>query len=124
MPKFGLAICNASTTFFFFIDATDNYTSQNVGWVISTTGVNDWAWNTPGKSAMAGAEVGAYKDGESAKLAVKRDGATIECYVNDVLVFTVSDLAGLSATDKAACAVLSFNTGVTVTNYSITTELN
>ncbi len=57
-------------------------------------------------------------------VAVKRDGATIECYVNDVLVFTVSDLAGLSATDKAACAVLSFNTGVTVTNYSITTELN
>ena len=123
-PKFGLAICNASTTFFFFIDATDNYTAQSVGWVISTTGVNDWAWGIPGKSAMAGAEVGAYKDGESAKLAVKRDGATIECYVNDVLVFTVSDLAGLSATDKAACAVLSFNTGVTVTNYSITTELN
>jgi hypothetical protein len=39
-------------------------------------------------------------------------------------VFEVTNVDGLSASDAAACAVLSFNTGVKVSNYSITTELN
>ena len=121
-PKFGLAICSAQTTFFFFIDATNNYNSQNVGWVLCDTGATNWTWNVTGKSAMTEASVGSYKNGESAKLSVKRNGATIECYVNDILVFEVSNVAGLSATDAAACAVLSFNTGVIVSNYSITTK--
>ena len=121
-PKFGLALRNDSNTFFFFIDGAGAYTSQSVGWVMRSSSGNDWTWNTVGKSGMATVALGSYTNGDTAKLAILRNGATIKCYVDDVLVFTISDIAGFGENQDSTCAVLSFTTGITVSNYSIITD--
>ncbi len=122
-PKFGIALRSANNTFFFYIDGSGAYSNQAVGWVTRNTS-GDWAWSAAGKSGSAAVNLGSYSNGDTVKLAILRSGATIKCYVDDVLVFTVSDVAGLSATDNAACAILSFTTGVTVSNYGVITDAN
>ena len=114
-PKFGLVLRNAATTLFFYIDGGGAYTAQNVGWVLYRDG--GWTWATPGYSAEQQVDVGGYTNGETVNLSIKREGAVIRCYVDGVEIFVIeTELIG--ANDPTAVGILSFNTGVTVSNYS------
>lgn len=121
-PKFGLAARVGGNTLFFYIDGSKNYTAQRVGYV-SRNANGDWGWGTS-LNAEKDVELGNYKDENYVKLSMLRDGNTFKLYVNDVLVFTVTDVRDFGESDAASVAVLSFTTGVTVRNYSATTDIS
>ena len=121
-PKFGLAARVGGNTFFFYIDGSGNYTAQRVGYV-SRNNNGDWGWGTS-LNAEKAVNLGSYKDGKYVKLGMLRDGKTFKLYVNDELVFTVTDVRGFGESDSSVAAVLTFTTGVTVQNYSATTDIS
>ena len=75
-------------------------------------------------NAEKAVNLGSYKDGKYVKLGMLRDGKTFKLYVNDELVFTVTDVRGFGESDSSVAAVLTFTTGVTVQNYSATTDIS
>lgn len=120
-PKFGLALRVNGNTFFFYIDGSAKYTAQRVGYVCRNTANSDWDWANSVEKAV---ELGSYTEGNYVKLGLLRDGKTIKMYVDDVLVLTVEDVRGFGETDSCVAAVLSFTTGITLRNYSATTDIS
>ncbi|MBO6263322.1 MAG: family 43 glycosylhydrolase [Clostridia bacterium] len=121
-PKFGLVARVAGNTFFFYIDGTANYTAQRVGYVSQDESGN-WIWSTSNEHKEADANLGEYKNGSSTTISMLRDGDTFSLYVGDTLVFTVSGIRGFGEGEASAVGILSFTTGITVTNYSVTTDI-
>ena len=120
-PKFGFALRIADNTFFFYIDGSGNYTSQKVGYVSRNNENTDWNW---GGSVEKTVSLGEYKNGSYAKLGLLRDGSTIQLYVNGELVYTVEGVRGFDDNTNCVAAVLSFTTGITIRNYSATTDIS
>lgn len=123
-PKFGLVVRNESNTFFYYIDGSSNYAAKRVGFVTRKT-ATDWGWGAGEKynAEAAVTQMGSYANGGYVKLGILRDGATFSLYVDDVLALTVSDIAGFDADSNAVAGILSFTTGISVKNYSITTDI-
>lgn len=119
-PKFGIALRVNGNTFFFYIDGSANYTTQRVGYVSRNSENTDWDWNS---RVEKDANLGSYSDGNYVKLGLLRDGDTIKMYVNDVAVLTVNNVRGFGSDDNCVAAVLSFTTGITIRNYSATTDI-
>lgn len=117
-PKFGIAACSGGNTFFFYIDGSSKYTAQRLGWVQRNAAGDDWGWSTAGYNEEKPVNIGSYTDGNYVKLKMVREGATFLLYANDELIFTVSGVNGFGENDACAVSILSFNTGVTVRNYS------
>jgi len=120
-PKFGLALRTSENTFFFYIDGSGKYTSQKVGYVNRLADGTNWDWGNGKEQAV---NLGKYDEGEYVKLGLLREGNTIKLFVNDVLVFTVTDVPGFGENDSCVAAVLAFTTGVTIRNYSATTDVS
>ncbi|NLG82612.1 MAG: family 43 glycosylhydrolase [Bacilli bacterium] len=118
-PKFGFALQNNGYTLFYFVDAINNYTNQVVGYVLRTPD-NTWHWES---AKFINAPDIKYKDGEYVKLAILRDGANISFYANDTLITTVTNIEGFGANNKSVVSFLTFTTGVRITNYQITTNI-
>lgn len=121
-PKFGLAARNNNNTLFFYIDGSGNYTTQRVGY-LSFNEKGEWLWGNPDYNGEQEVALGNYKDGETVKLGMLRDGETFKLYVDDKQIFTVTDLYGFGSEDNACVSVFSFTTGVTISNYSATTDI-
>ena len=120
-PKFGLAARVGDNTLFFYIDGSSNYNAQRVGYV-SRNDKGEWAWGTNDNKEQQ-VDIGKYTDGEYVKLGMLRDGNTFKLYVNDQLIFTVTDVRGFGSDKASVAAVLTFTTGVTIRNYSATTDI-
>ena len=120
-PKFGLAARVGDNTLFFYIDGSSNYNAQRVGYV-SRNDKGEWAWGTSDNKEQQ-VDIGKYTDGEYVKLGMLRDGNTFKLYVNDQLIFTVTDVRGFGSDKASVAAVLTFTTGVTIRNYSATTDI-
>lgn len=122
-PKFGIVARNAQNDFFFYIDGSSNYTARRVGYIARQN--DGWAWGVNGFNAEVGvADMGAYKDGNYVKLGLLRDGATFRLYVNDKLVLTAENIEGFGADNDSAVGILSFTTGISIRNYSVTTDIS
>lgn len=117
-PKFGIAARTSSNIFFFYIDGSSKYTTQRLGWVQRNASGDDWGWSTDGYNAEKAVSIGSYTNGDYVKLKMVREGATFLLYANDELIFTVSGINGFGENDASAVSVLSFNTGITLRNYS------
>lgn len=121
-PKFGLAARVGGNTLFFYIDGSGNYTTQRVGYV-SRDANGDWGWGTS-LNAEQNVDLGSYKDGNYVRLGMLREGNVFKLYVNGSLVFTVTDVRDFGETNASSAAVLAFTTGITVRNYSATTDVS
>lgn len=121
-PKIGLASVTGSNTFFFYIDAVNDFTGQNVGYVSRNEANDGWLWDTESNVTATPSNEIKYSNGEYVKLGLLRVGNTFKMFVNDELVLTVSDVRGFGADDVSAAAVLTFTTGVEIRNYSATTD--
>lgn len=121
-PKIGLASVTGSNTFFFYIDAVNDFTGQNVGYVSRNEANDGWLWGTESNVTATPSNAIKYSNGEYVKLGLLRVGNTFKMFVNDELVLTVSDVRGFGADDVSAAAVLTFTTGVEIRNYSATTD--
>lgn len=119
-PKFGIVLRNSALTFFFYIDGSAGYTTQRVGYVVAR---DSWAWGVPGSNQEKDVALGAYTNGETVNLKVVRDGVSIKCYVDGELIFDLSNIEGLGETDVCAIGILSFTTGIEVSNYSASDSL-
>lgn len=124
-PKLGLVIRNKRACTFFYVDGSSNYTANTVGYVQSAENVpGQWQWDG---SVEKQCEI-SYRNetldlsGEFVKLAILRDGNEFYMFVNDELVFTVSDLISLGAEDDANVGLLCFNTQLVAKDYFLTTD--
>ncbi len=118
-PKFGLAAKIGDNTFFFYIDGSSNYHAGKVGYVWRNELDDNWVWE---KSVEFPVDGLIYADGNYANLAMYRDGNTFKLFVNGSLICTVEDVRGFDENTPCAVAVLSFTTGITIKDYSASTE--
>ena len=119
-PKFGIANRVSDNTLFFYIDSNTTYNSMRVGYVYRNAADTDWLWNDAAQTAAVDNLV--YSNGEYATLGVLRQGGVFKFYVNDALVFTVSDIRAFGETTESVVATLSFTTGITIKDYFATTD--
>ena len=61
-------------------------------------------------------------NGNFAKLAILRDGATFYFFANDVLVYTANNLFDLGVNDLSDIGFFAFQTQMVVKGYSLTTN--
>ena len=125
-PKFGMVVRNLDACMFFYIDAANSYSAQQVGYTQSKYGTSgDWDWAATEETAQVSIN---YSNAEFTltenytKLAIARIGENFYLYINDTLIFTASGLRSLGAEDLASVGFLGFNTPMVVKNYSITTD--
>lgn len=121
-PKFGFAVSREdSTTAFFYIDAQNDYTLGQVGYVPSAIGSNN-KWDFENNEVLQEVPGIAYKDGHTVKLAVLRQGEKFYFLCNDELIFETSDFAAFGDYQRAAVGFLSFNTPMKISNYFATAD--
>ena len=125
-PKFGIAMsaydksANINNTLFFYVDAANNYTKQAVGCAQRKLDGTDWDWDTTEQLvSVPGIQ---YKNGNYVKLAVLRNGDEFYMFCNDKLAIFYDQFNIFTKNRNAAAGFLSFNTGMKIRNYSITTD--
>lgn len=121
-PKFGLVLRNSGATLFFYVDASAGLTAQRVGWVLGNGSGLDWKWVTPGSSDEIDYAVGSYTNDSTVELSIIRDGASIKLLVNGEVVFDLANVEGFGADTSASVGMLTFNLGVSITEYSCTVK--
>lgn len=127
-PKIGIMMDAVSKYFVFFnIDCGETYSGQYVGWVESNTAGTDYRWSDYASHSKYAGNI-EYTGDKYTKLAIARIGADCYMFVNDSLVFelTNGELGGFTDQDNTACAVsfLTYNSFTRFRNYSITDNLD
>ena len=133
-PKFGMVVRGYRGCVYFYVDADNNFTGQTVGYIQSKEdnpgvfGQEEWAKAVTKQENIKYDNESLDLDGNFVKLAILRDGSTYYMFVNDKLVFTVSNLYQLGEFDDdnfpniADVGFLSWNTKLLVKDYMITTD--
>ena len=121
-PKFGLASRIDGNTFFFFIDGSSGYQSENVGYVWRKSDNSNWDWANSVQSPVV--QGISYSDGEYVTLGMLRQGSTFKLYVNGTLQFTVENVENFTDETPSVVSILSFTTGITIKDYFATTDEN
>ena len=126
-PKIGMIVRNRDIGMFFYIDAQNYYTLNQVG--ITQTQFGDpfvWDWAETEKLKQMNLN---YSNTEFTleknfvKMAILRDGADFYLYINDQLIFKEQGtLRDLEDDTLASVGFLGFNSPLVIRNYSITTD--
>jgi len=125
-PKFGLQFKNTEGNgILFFADCAlasptivsspADIVGSSYGWVTRDASINDYKWGTEVKTPD-----GKFDATTATKLAVYRQGSIYKFIVNDEVVFEVACSLGSSMYP----AIVSFNVGLKVTDYRITSDAN
>lgn len=116
-PKFGIVISSATDTLFFYIDASNNFVTQKVGYV-SYKSNNQWDWN----GSVEKKQNISYSNNEFCSLSVLKYGDYIIMKVNGEIVFTLTGLESKGVSGKCDVGILSFNTSLSIIEPIYTTE--
>ncbi len=122
-PKFGLVVASGSSypyKIFYYVDAQNGYTMSRVGVGQQKLGGNDWDWKSGERlTDVDGIE---YNNNKYVKLAILRVGKDFYFICDGKVVMQSSAYTVFNDTRESAVGILSFNTELKVTNYSITTD--
>lgn len=121
-PKFGIAIsCDDSvtSTLFYYVDAQNGYTMGRVGCAPRALGSDEWDWSNENLADVPGIS---YKNGNTVKLAIIRQGADFYFLCDDEVVLKSSDFAIFNDQQRAGVGFLSFNTPMIISNYYATAD--
>ena len=111
-PKFGIVLMSKNDTLFFYIDGSNNLSKQTVGYVKGKNHTS-WQWANSVESNVAIN----YSNGNFQKLRAVKNGNDILLYVDDQLVFEVSNF--FEDNELVTVGVLSFNTHIMIKDYNI-----
>ena len=116
-PKFGLGVKTADDeTVLFFIDSAPDLSFRSVGVVKVENG--NWGWGESRSRVINGV---AYSGEDEVTLGLLRNGNDLYFSVNGNYVLAEENSALIDGVDTAAC-VFSFNTTITLTEYSMQTS--
>lgn len=121
-PKFGIVIScddSVSSKLFYYVDAQNNYTLQRVGCAPKALGSDEWDWESENVATVSGLS---YTNGNTAKLAVLRQGAKFYFLCNDKVVMESDSFALFGDLQRAGVGFLSFNTPMKISKYSATSD--
>lgn len=119
-PKFGFRLLDSNSNgLYFYIDAlvssfTGNIVGTSAGYCPVTNGALDW-------SRASSKNVG-YSAEKPVQLALFRHDGVVKLIVNDEVIFSFDDDAGIDATAAIMPSVFSFNLGLILTDYRSTTD--
>ena len=119
-PKFGLTVASPENTIFFFVDADPTYTRDAIGVAQRRLDNSDWDWNATEQN-VTGPGI-SYRDGDTVKLSIIRDGNAFYMLANDQLFIYYDQFNVFNATYEATAGFLTFNTEVLITDYMITDD--
>lgn len=111
-PKFGLCLLSKTDTLFFYIDGSNNLTTQKVGYVKGKNH-SDWQWANSTEKTV---EI-SYSNMNSTTLSISKNNNNVVMSVNGTEVMTNSTI--FNNEDKVSVGILSFNTHTFISNYSI-----
>lgn len=116
-PKFGLIISSNSDSLFLYVDASNNFITQKVGYVFYE-GNNKWDWS----GSVEKKQTIKYSNDEYCSLSVLKYGDYLIMKVNGETVFTLTDLESKGIVGKCDVGILSFNTSLKITEPIYTTD--
>ncbi len=106
-PKFGIVVSSADSTLFFYIDGSNQFTEDTVGYVAYKNN-NTWNWD---QSVESGCEI-SYSNGDFCGLSVLKYRGELSLSVNGRVVFIIGDLAEYGIAGACDVGILSFNTKI------------
>lgn len=119
-PKFGLlAAENSDNTLAYFVDPFKALTGKDVLAVCRTDDGKDWVW---GGAVIKNLPYMQYKDGNTVKMSLIRDGAKFYFFIDGTYVGSRSNIRGFDADKPSKAGFMTMNFNAEYTQYSATTD--
>lgn len=111
-PKFGLFTQSDNIREYFYVDMNRMMTASVVGRMTNTNGQDDWS----NSKSVTVEDMAFSGQGETVTLGIMKNGKRMHLFVNGK--YAMSTVCGFDG--KALAGIFSFNTGLRVTDYSVT----